>query len=393
MAEGRRWRVVVAGVLGVLAVLLVVATLVAVWARAVVIRPEPVTNWASDAIAQPEVQEGLGAWMADQVAVHVDLESRLTARLPSALEPVAPVIAGATNEIVERTLTDVLGSDEVDAVITRVIGRAHQQVLDLLRGDGLRDGVAVDDGEISLNLLPLITRGLAALQERGLLDDVELPTVTADGDPSAQIDELSESLGRDLPEDFGQLVVYSGDSVSSAQASVQAAQQAVVVAKRALWLVVIATVVLIAATIAIAPRRWHAALYLALGTAAAMVLMRSGVRRVVDEAPELARRPGARAAIATILGDAGDSLLKVLGMALIIATGVVLVALLVRKQWRADLVPVAAVVVATATVALVGFTIVGLVLGVVFAAAVLVGAHVLLEPDGAHIAAPPARPD
>ncbi len=380
MENGRRWRGVIAGVLGVLAVLLVAASLVALWARAVVIRPDPITEWATDAVAQPEVQAGLGTWMSDQIAAHVDLESDLTELLPDGLDEVAPVIAGATHEIVERTLTDVFGSEDVDDLIARIVGDAHDQALDLLRGDGLRDGITVEGNEISLNLLPLITRGLGELQSLGLMDGVELPTITADGDPSAQIDELSASLGRDLPDDFGQLVVYEGDSVSSAQQSVRSAQQAVVVARRALALVVIAALVAVAATIAIAPRHWRSTLYLALGTAATMVVMRSGVRRVVDDGPDMLRRPGARAAAETILGDAAASLLPVLGITLIIATGVTLVALLVRKQWRADLVPVAAVVVATATVAIVGFSIVGLVLGLVLGVAVLVAAHFLLDP-------------
>ena len=59
-AAGRqRGRTVGAAVLGVVAVLVLSITLVAVWAKATVLRAEPVADLVGDALAEPEVQSAL----------------------------------------------------------------------------------------------------------------------------------------------------------------------------------------------------------------------------------------------------------------------------------------------------------------------------------------------
>ena len=76
-------------------------------------------------------------------------------------------------------------------VITEVVERAHRRAMQLLEGDGLVDGITVVDGEVSVNLLPLIGRGLTQLQGLGLFSDLEVPEMTADGNPDDQIAALS----------------------------------------------------------------------------------------------------------------------------------------------------------------------------------------------------------
>ena len=61
---------------------------------------------------------------------------------------------------------------------------------DLLEGDGLADGIDVTDGVVTLNTLPLIGRAIGQVQELGVLTSVELPELTADGDPTEQIAAL-----------------------------------------------------------------------------------------------------------------------------------------------------------------------------------------------------------
>jgi hypothetical protein len=247
--------------------------------------------------------------------------------------------------------------------------------MQLLQGDGLMDGVNVADSQVSINLLPLIANGLTALQSIGLLDDVTIPEITADGVPKEQIAALSTALGRDLPADFGQLVVYESENVKNAQAAVETAQDLLVVARRALWLVLIVAVVLSAAAILVAPRRLRATLVLALGMAAAMVLLRSAVREVVSQAAELATTAGAKAATNAIVGGAGNSLKRLAGVLLIISLLVVTAAVLYRRRWRGDLVLVAAVLVGVFTVALIGVNLWGLVTGLVIGVAIAFAAR------------------
>lgn len=76
----RRVRSLLAAVTGVLAVLILTATLISVWAAATVLRPEPVGELAADALADAEVQAGLAARVAGEVAGAIDLEA-VVARL------------------------------------------------------------------------------------------------------------------------------------------------------------------------------------------------------------------------------------------------------------------------------------------------------------------------
>jgi hypothetical protein len=365
-----RVRSVIASVLGVLAVIVLVVGVVAVWAQATVLRGERVAELVNDAIDEPEVQAALAAYLADEAQRAVNLETRLKDLLPSQLDRLAPPLAAGANAAVERVLENVLANPATHDAITTLVERAHARAMRLLEGDGIADGVNVANGEVSINLLPLVAQGLTALQSIGLLDDVVVPDLKAGGDPEQQAAELSAAIGRDLPAGFAQLVVYQSERVEDAQEAVQTAQRLLVLAKRALWLIVILTVVLIAATILVAPRRLRAVLVLALGTAAAMVLVRSVVREVVSGAGDIVLQPGAKAAMRAIIGGAGTWLMRLAGVILLISlvtTGAVMFA---RRQWRADLVLAAAVMLGAITVAVLGVTWWALVIGIVVGVAV-----------------------
>jgi hypothetical protein len=365
-----RGRTVAAAILGVFAVLVLSVTIVAAWAEATVLRPEPVADLVGDALAEPEVQAALATYLTDQITSAVDLESVVTNVLPNTLDRFASTIAAATQSALERRLTNVLANPDVQEVITRSVERAHTVAMRLLEGDGLVDGITVADGEVSVNLLPLVGRGLTALQSLGLLQDVDVPELARDGDPQEQLAALSDALGRELPPGLAQLVVYRSESVARAQESVQSAQRLLALAQRGLWVLVALSVVLVAATILVAARRWRATLVLGVGTAATMVVLRSAVREVVDDAPGLVSRPGAKAATEAILRGASTSLLRLAGVVLLVAIATVVLTLL-RTRWRReDIVLVAAVALGAATVAAIGVSIVGVVLGIVVGIAV-----------------------
>jgi hypothetical protein len=386
--RGGRWRSIAAGVLGVLAILVLMITTVAVWARATAFNSERVAGIVGDAVAEPEVQTALATYITEQVFTAVDVESVLDSVLPAPLQRLEPVLAAGAETAVQRGLTQLLANPDVQNTLETVVERAHSRAMQLLEGDGLVDGITVIDGEVTVNMLPLIGRGIGRLQELGLFSDLELPELTADGDPDEQIAALSEATGRDLRDDFGQLVVYQSDRLADAQASLESAQRIVVLVKRAVWVLVGLTIVLIAATILLARRRWRATLLLGVGGAAAMIITRAAVRRVVDDAPELAVRPGGRAAIDAIVSGASTSLLRLAGLILLVAIAATVLGLLRRHWRRADLVLVAAVALGAAVVVVLDISLVSLLLGI--AAGVLVAIFGRRYFVGAPTAAPTA---
>jgi hypothetical protein len=363
-------RSIAAGILGVLAVFLLLLSAIAVWARATLFDSDKVAALAGDALAEPEVTAALADRVTQELFSAVDVDAFVSDVLPDSLARLAPTIAGGLQAAVDRGLTEAFENPEVQEVIINLVRRAHAAAMRLLEGDGLVDGITVVDGAVTLNLLPLLDRGLTRLQSFGLLSDVELPTLTADGDPQQQVAELESALGRDLPDDFGQLVIYQSDRLADAGASVENAQRTLVLVKRGLVVLLVATVALLALTIIIARNRWRAVLLLGLGTVTAIVIARTGVRRVRDDAPELVKRPGARAALGAVLDGAASGLLRTFGLVLLAGAVVALIALFRRDRQRGDLLLIAAVVAGVVVVGLLGLSIWSLLLGIVVGVAV-----------------------
>jgi hypothetical protein len=366
------WRSVAAAVCGVLAVVALTLALIGVWANVTLFDGERVGEIVSTALADPEVQTGLAAWVTDEVFTAVDVESAVSEILPDNLDRLAPTLTAGAQTVVDRGLTLVFANPEVQELLTGAVERAHSALMDLLSGDGLIDGITVEDGVVTLNLLPLISRGLTLVQGLGLFTQLDVPELTRAGDPNEQIAEVESALGRDLPDDFGQLVVFESERLAEAQASVENAQRAVALIKRATWLLAVLSVVFIAATIILARHRWRAGLGLALGTTVAMVLSRALVNRVVDDAPDVAPGAAGRAAIADILGEATKGLLRLTAL-LVILAAIVIGGALFRRGWSGgDLLLVGAVVLGLTVVAVLGFSIGSLLLGLVLAVAAIV---------------------
>jgi hypothetical protein len=370
---GGGWRTVAAAICGALAVVALTLALIGIWANATVFDSDEVGEIVSSALTDPEVQAGLATWVTDEAFTAIDVQSGVSNVLPGDLDRLAPTITAGAQAVVDQSLTRALANPEVQQLLTQAVERAHSALMQLLSGDGLVDGITIEDGEVSVNLLPLVSRALTFIQGLGLFDQLEVPELTRSGDPADQIAELESATGRDLPDDFGQLTVFESDRLAEAQASVQNAQRTVALLKRATWVLAALAVVFLVATVVLARNRLRAGLWLALGCIVGMVLSRTVVHRVVDDAPSLVPGAAGRAAIADILGEATTGLLRLTGLIAIVAALVVVWTLFQRGWIGGDLLLVGAVVLGLAVVVVLGFSLGSLLLGVVLAvAAVLI---------------------
>ena len=311
-------RAVLAGIVGTIAVISLLASVVAVWARWVVFNDDAIANAAEQAIAQPEVTDALAVRLTDEVFTVVDAETVVQNILPNALASLAPAIVGGLESRVEAALQNVLATDTAQEIVVGAVERGHDALMQLVKGDGLVDGITVQDGEVTLNLLPLLGRGLTALQDLGLFGDVTIPELARDGDPAQQIVDLEDAFGRDLPETLGQIVVYQSDQLASAQESVKRAQEAVVFVQRAIVVLLILTVVAWIGTLLLANRRRRAALIMLLASAGVMVVARALVKKVVRDAPSVADKPGARATIDAVVSSLTGGLITAVTLIAII---------------------------------------------------------------------------
>jgi hypothetical protein len=310
-----KWvRTIGAVVLGVIAVVGLLCSVVGFWARDTVFDEAEVAGAVESAIDQPGVTDALAARLTASVMSAVDLETRLNAILPPALQRITPAIVGGTTQLLDDRLSNRLADPDTRDRLVAIFERSYGAFLDVMEGDGLSGGLTVEHGEVTVNFLPLVADGLQTLQGYGLLDDATIPELTRDGDPAEQIAQLEDGLGRDLPDDFGQIVVYRSDSLAQKGETLQRAQQLLVVVKRGFVLILIVTAVAIAGTVLVARNRLRAALGLLLGAAVTFVVVRAVVNKVLDEVPSVARTPAGHAALAAATTSLADSLVKALGV-------------------------------------------------------------------------------
>jgi hypothetical protein len=365
-----RARTIAAAVVGILAVPVIVAALVAGWARATVFSTSEVVVLSRAALDEPDVQDGLAAWLTDEIFANVEIDARLDEILPADLDRVSSIIDEAARRAIERALTRAFANPDVQRVMSNVIGVAHHRAMDLLQGNGLADGLAVDDGEVSVNFLPLLARAMAALQDLGVLSNVDVPTLPEGSDPPEQIAAFEAATGRDLPDDFGQLVVYRSDAVAEGEQFLDGVQRVAAIARRGFWLLIALAIGLPIAAVALAHDRVRARLWLALGILVSMVLLRGAVDRIVDQGPDVARTAAGRSAVSAILDGASTSLLRLTGAVLVGAAVVAALAIVRRRHFVEDVALAAGVLAAAITVAVVGLYLGGLVVAALLAVGV-----------------------
>ncbi len=316
--ETSRIRTIFSVIFGIIAVVGLFASTVAVWANGVLFNSDKVASAAEKAIQQPEAAGSMATYVSDQLFTIVDLEALLEAQLPETLDPLSGVIVGGAREFVEGQLTELLQKPGVQAVLVGIIRTGHAQLMKVLNGDGLFDGVSVNDGRVTLNMLPLVALGFSQIQKLGLLADVTLPDLSAGGDPSKQISSLETTFGRDLPDNFGQLTVFEGDAAAQASEVVQQAQHMVVLVKRAITLILVVTVVSFVASLLLANRRRRAIVVLGLASAAVMLIARTAIKQTLARTPNLVINPGARQALAAALGDLAGDLVRMVTLLVLI---------------------------------------------------------------------------
>jgi hypothetical protein len=325
-----KWvRTVVAAIVGVIAVVGLLLSVIGFWARGTVFDESEVAAAVESALDEPGVTDALAVRLTDSVMSAVGLDSIVNGILPPPLQRLTPAIVGGATQLVEQRLTDRLADPDTRARMVAIFERAYAEFLGVLEGDGLVDGLTVEDDQLVVNFLPLIGEGLEAVQRFGLIDDVTIPDMTRAGDASAQISELEQAFDRDLPDDFGQIAVYRSDSVARAGDTVDRAQQLLIVIKRSFSLILAVTVLAVAGALLIARERRRAALILLLSSAAVFVIARVIVNKVLDDLPAIARAPAGQAALAAVSTSLADGLVRGFGVgAVLMLLGALVVYLL-----------------------------------------------------------------
>lgn len=324
-------------VLVVLTSLCVAATTIGVWTKRTLASTERYVAVVGPLASDPAVTGPLGTRITDEVFTALDVEGRVRETLasipnaPAAIGFIAgPITQGAKN-LIETRVQEFLNTPAFADLWVRINTVAHDKLVALLNGDYEQlPNVAIDGGEVRLNLVSLVAEVIRRLGQEGadlLGIDVTIPEIPADLDPSPAVQLLGSALGVSLPPDFGQVTILSADQLSGYQDAVRSM-------KRLLVALFLLSLLLIAATVVLAPDRRRAVIWLGAGITVALFLGGVFLRRIRTDVVDSLGGPGARAAADDVFGRVIAGLrhagMLVLAVALIAA---VIAYLMGRPPW------------------------------------------------------------
>jgi len=314
--------------LAALTVISLLASTLAFWSHRLLLDTDAWVATVAPLAEDEAVTDLVAARLTEQLVEVTDPEAKLAAALPDQASLLAGPLTAAATTFVESSVASVLASDQFATFWAEANRYAHEKAVVVLRGD--TDGpIAIDDGVVSLNLLPIVAAALTKVNERApdlLTDGRPVPTIAFDTPPDEARAELSTALGRDLPESFGVIQVFRSDQLA-------AAQQAVRLFDRVTWALPVLTLLLLAATLALADRRRPVLIGFGLGTIAAMAFATAVVRAGRNFVLDLIGNPEGRAAAASTIATLVANL-RVLTQLVVAAAVVLTVVALVTGDSR-----------------------------------------------------------
>jgi cell division protein FtsB len=217
----QRVRRIFTPILVALSILVFTVTVPAVWGARTVLNTDRYVATVGPLAEDPAVQESIATKLTDQVFVALDVEEKLSEILGSIGERATVLAAPLTTAVkgfVQDQVLKVVQSDAFQTFWVAANRFVHTQVLAILRGEG--ETVSVVEGKVLLNLLPLVNLALGSIQ-RVATDlvgrDVTLPTIVEGEAPNESITKLEQALGVDLPDSYGQIVVYDSEDLEALQ--------------------------------------------------------------------------------------------------------------------------------------------------------------------------------
>ncbi|HME04380.1 MAG TPA: SHOCT domain-containing protein [Solirubrobacteraceae bacterium] len=152
-ATGNAHRIWVRVIL-VIATLLAVFAIFAVWANRQLLNP---SNWArtSTSLLQKEtIRTALAGYLIDQLYANVNVPGELKSGLPTQLKPLAGPLAGGLHSLAEQGAEKALSTTRVQNIWSRANHAADQTLVTIVAGGGKR--VQIQGGTVSLNLRQIV---------------------------------------------------------------------------------------------------------------------------------------------------------------------------------------------------------------------------------------------
>jgi hypothetical protein len=172
-----RTRVAASVVLIVLVALLTLASVIAVWMRALVLNTDSYVRAVGPLIEKPALRDEVAHEVVDELYAHVDVTRLLNDSLPKKARVLAPTLAQGVHDTAIQLASSALSTSAVRRVWEEANRVAHRQLVHILKGQGTI--LTTDRGEVAVDLRPIAAEVRSALHKHGvaIFDSVSIPAL------------------------------------------------------------------------------------------------------------------------------------------------------------------------------------------------------------------------
>jgi CheY-like chemotaxis protein len=309
------------GLLAVLTVLSIVLGTAAVWAHQTLLNTDRWVKTVGPLGADPAVTAALQVQISNQVFAILPAQELIAEALPERSRFLAGPLTNAIKGFVNDQVGNLLASPQFQQAWVEANRVVHTQVVAVLRGDTAV--VQTRNGQVVLNLLPVINQALSRLEQLAsdlIGKDVNLPTITNGEVPEAARAKLSSALGVQLPADFGEIVVFQSDRLQSAQDAVRLFDRLVVA-------IVVLALVLLVATFWLSRSRRRTLLQVTIGVMLGLVVLRRLTMRGEQELVDMAKVDVNRGAVQAVTDQVLAGFFSLTRLLILVGLAIVLLAL------------------------------------------------------------------
>jgi hypothetical protein len=152
-----RGRAIAVWALVVVASLLLLISSLTIWVKRQALDTDAWTNASGQMLANDEIREQLSIYLVDTVFSSGDATAKIEQALPANRQGLAPVIAGALQNVAIQATDRILETPRAQALWEDANRRAHENLMAVLNGDDVRR-FQTENGEVVLDLSSLVQR-------------------------------------------------------------------------------------------------------------------------------------------------------------------------------------------------------------------------------------------
>jgi cytochrome b561 len=210
VAAPRRHRVLV-GTLFVLATVIGIVAVLAVWANRQALNTDNWTDTSSQVLANKQVQSALSAYMVGQLFSSGVVEAQVKSALPPRLDGLAGPITGGLLQVAGNLAPKVLASPQVQGAWRNANHAMHASLMKVINGGG--SAVSTHGGVVTLNTRALIDQ---LAKELGVQEQVAAARSKLQAN-AGKIKGAATQAGVALPSSTGHLVIMRSSQLKTVQ--------------------------------------------------------------------------------------------------------------------------------------------------------------------------------